>query len=218
MISSFKLHAHGLTAHAPTSTPPHKPRLWACACLSALAFLGPTTAQAQIVGFNGYYAFSKWTLSTPGNGLITYPGVNFGSQSVDIRGPNSVSYVSMTIPAAGPGTWSFSWSYSTQDTAQRDRGGYILGLGTTNQIVTNSSIGKSGSVTQNIVADINGNLPSIGFYVNATLANSLLGQLSIYDFVAPSPAASTPEPSSLSLVIAAGLAAAAAQRRKKQAC
>jgi hypothetical protein len=158
----------------------------------------PAAASAQ---FTGYYAH-PWTFArtNPGSGAfwtgstssLTITGHNAGG------GGDTATY---TIPALLGGLVSFNWSYSSTDTDDYDRGGYIIN-GFKTVLANNASQGSgSGSFFVN-TGDI------FGFYVESADGNFGPGILSISNFVAP-----VPEPATLT-VIGLGLAAVARRRRK----
>ncbi len=82
----------------------------------AIVALNPTESFA--IGFSGSYAPSKWTLTNSNaNGSVN---TTKAPTSIIVTGGNNSSgssgSTSYTVTAAGSGTVTFGWSYSTSDT------------------------------------------------------------------------------------------------------
>ncbi|MBC7882252.1 MAG: PEP-CTERM sorting domain-containing protein [Anaerolineae bacterium] len=134
--------------------------------------------------FTGPYVSANWTLAqTNANGLVT----NNGATVVLTGGNNNTNVAGTTlytIAAAASGTVSFSWSYSSNDSAGYDFSGYVV-----NNVFTSLSSGltpTSGTVSFNVTAG-----QVFGFRVT-TLDNTFgAGVLTVTNFTAPT---AVPEP------------------------
>lgn len=196
--------------------PPHpskrKPRLGVCVALSALALLGPASAQA---GFSGYYSAANWTKTLTGNATATYnlnavsgqnPVVPADSLKM-VTGTNSVAdgYSTFTILADAVGTWSFHYAFASTDRVNNEAG-YVLYYGSVFNSVTlvdQTSSLLQGDISLNIVKQA-GLLPTIGFYVlqMAVSPDAIIGKFVISNMNGPLPTQTNPapEPSSLALL------------------
>ena len=202
--------------------------LLAYAVVSALALLGPMSAQATDVSFNqGYYTFSNWTITDSSDAQDGSVSNNTPAHDqVELAGPTTRGVTSMTIAAAAAGTFEFSWQYFNADPAINfgSDAGYYLYYGDANSpdaagrhsLVSNGDNvwhGFSGVI--DIVA-VNGVLPIIGFYVSSN-RNSVPdpSYFDVGQFIAPLAPSAAPEPSSLSLLAVGALGLAARRRARR---
>jgi hypothetical protein len=182
-----------------------------------------SSAQTARADFSGAYAPGNWTLfnstapSVPpggfvtGNGsvntagapvFITLNGSNgsgqVGSNGPDIGGINT----DYTIAAVASGTWSFDWSYVTEDSPGFDPSYYLL-----NGVKTFLSEGPGTPVAGSVSIAVNAG-DVIGWRI--WTADNLFGpaHLTITNFVAPVPA-----PGALALL---GLAAVSGRSRRRR--
>lgn len=144
--------------------------------------------------FIGYYSPSNWTFTQPPNGV----------GSVDSSGaPNSIvlegsqgtiapGNVDFTITVPESGTWSFDWSYDSQDIVNstiNDNGGYLLN-NTFTRLALNSDV-VSGPVSGFISLSVSQG-DTIGYRVSTSAGNSFPGLLTVSNFSAPAPTAAVP--------------------------
>ena len=174
-----------------------------------------TQAHADFVGYYSLNQFmlvnseSDGTAKTPDNGAdLVLTGPNDGSGN-----PGTAD---LTIHAAANGIVSFSWSYSSLDSAQFDDAGYLLG---SNFTLLADTDGESGKVSFAVAAgDI------FGFEMGRVDNQGEPGVLMVSNFSAPLPVNSVPEPVPAILLIAGGaifapytssLRRASARKRKR---
>ncbi len=157
-----------------------------------VALSGAASAQ-----FSGAYAPANWAFTTS-SGSNTNDGTTL--VLTGNNGTNTPQNTDYTIAAAGSGTFSFDWKYSSNDTGTWDTGGYLInGVYTT--LATNGSQG-GGSVAVAVNAgDI------IGFRVFSGDGAFGAGVLSVTNFSGPVPA-----PGALALL---GLGGLVAGRRRR---
>ena len=132
-----------------------------------LSFLSCISIHAQ---FSGSYAPAKWNLtrSPASNGTVTTTGA---PASIEIRGSNGINAADVdtdyTITAIASGTWSFNWSYHTNDSfndASYDPAGIIIN-GVFTQISSDGGgVDQSGSFVAPFVTAGT----TIGFRIRAT--------------------------------------------------
>jgi hypothetical protein len=175
------------------------------------------SSQSARADFSGAYDPANWTLfnstvplnpppgSFTGNGFVNITGAPASISLTGSDGPNVSGAINTdyTIAAAGAGTWSFDWSYTTLDSASGFDPAFYLLNGTPTTLISNSATTGSGSVSITVNAgDV------IGFRIR-TLDNSFgPGTVTITNFVAPVPA-----PGSLALL---GLAAVSRRSRRRR--
>jgi hypothetical protein len=105
---------------------------------------------------------------------------------------------------AVPGRFSFTWAYSTADTA--GPGGDIFGVLVDGRAITLSDLG--GPLNQGGTSVLYTASSSFGWFINCTDCTSGAATATISGFTVP-------EPSSLALVLVAGIAAVGSASRRK---
>lgn len=200
-------------------------KLLAFAYLALLAFAGPAAA----VDFTGPVAPATWTVTNTGTltgGSPTLGSASFTTTQLVITGSNSLSPSGDAPSCAGgffqtlgpcqlqvtrslPGTYSFSWSYLTSDSA--GPGGDIFGV-----IVDSSRIQLSNPGGANAQSGTNtfAAASSFGWFINCTdcIGGSATSTISQFTFTA----APIPEPETYALMLAGvlGLVARFKGRRR----
>jgi hypothetical protein len=162
-----------------------------------------SSAQTARADFSGYYDPSNWTFSPGlGDGFVNTAGA---PTTISITGADNgmgETNADYTIAAAASGTWSFDWSFSTQDSDWFYDKPMYLRNGVETWLMTGAGTTGSGSISLTINAgDI------IGFRQGSDGALGA-GTLTITNFVAPVPA-----PGALALL---GLAAVSGRSRRRR--
>jgi hypothetical protein len=190
------------------------PLLRSVALVAALIAFTPHAMAGLIVGFQGPYAPQNWTLTdNSGDGSVVTTGA---PTSITLFGSNNVigaARTDFTTQAAGSGSVSFSWAYSTLDSdASTDPFGYLLG-GTFTKLTNDSLETESGTISFSVLAG-----QTFGFAINSSDSDYGRAQSIITSFTAPG-ASGVPEidpamgGNALSLV--AGVLAMIEQRRRR---
>ena len=118
------------------------------------------TASAQDFDFDGYYAPANWT--TSGDGSVDSSGA---PASITLIGPNAGAEgfldIEITVPSSG--TFSFNWSYFTEDDPGFDDAGFLLN---DTFFFLADTTGTNGSVSQAVNAgDVIGLIVSVEIWL-----------------------------------------------------
>lgn len=188
-------------------------RFLSYAAAPVLALAAPAVASAD---FAGPYDVSNWTLTqNNSDGIVD---TSSAPASITIVGPNNgtgaAGTTDFTIAAAGTGTWSFDWEYTSIDTDDFDGAGWLLN-GFYTEVANNDSQGTGSESIPVAAGDI------IGFRVRSD--DNLLGPgvFTISSFEAPVgviPPPGVPAPSTLSLLALGAAGLGIARQRRKAAC
>lgn len=170
----------------------------------------PSAAQAAVLGFQGYYAPSNWTLTTGlGNGFVDTSNV---PNSITLTGADTGNIIEdvntdYTIVVPNDGLISFNWSYSSEDDPGFDS--FLIVNNGNTTLLTNTD-GESGLENISVSA---GDL--FGFRINTT--DSLFGPgiAKINNFSAPS-SSSIPDHTSVLTLVGLGLFGLASKLGKKK--
>ena len=175
----------------------------ALAYAAAAAVMGGTAATAD-ADFVDDYDPALWSFGLGGgDGSFTNDGALLTlTGSDDGVGPDITTY---TVTAAGSGTVSFNWDYSSTAVGNWDYGGFVLnGVFTT---LANNSAGGSGTQSFTVNAG-----DTFGFFVTSQDSQFGAGVLEISNFNAP---AGIPEPSAIT-ILALGTVGLIARRKRCQ--
>lgn len=158
---------------------------------SATLGLAATPAQA-LTQFAGDYAPANWTQSIGGDGLIDTSGA---PASIILKGANDYSgndvNTDFTIAAPTAGLVSFNWSFLSDDDAQYDPFGYLVG-GVFTKLTDDSGamlIPQSGTASFSVLAG-----QFFGFRQNSTDSKYGRASTTISNFNGPTAPASVPGP------------------------
>lgn len=128
----------------------YPPRAALVGALSLTALSLGVSTPAHATNFTGYYAVVNWTTSTPVGGSVNTGGA---PNSISLTSPDnsSIGGTNFTIAAAGSGTVSFNWSYTTADAdPSRDPFCYLLDGVFTRLTDNNGSVSQSGTANFNV--------------------------------------------------------------------
>jgi hypothetical protein len=166
---------------------------------------------AFAAGFTGAYSADNWQLTNRRtNGYVDTSGapdsiLQIGGNAAENNFLSSRGQTRYTTTAAGSGSVSFDWNYSTNDHANRDPFGVVLN-GIFTRLTLPEGNRQSGSYSFNVLkGDI------FGFGIQTVDNRYGAGQVQISNFNAPK---DVPEPIT-GLVLAAGMGGAALRRAKK---
>ncbi len=178
----------------------------------------PAMASAD---FTGPYDVSNWTLTL--NNSDGGVDTTNAPVSITLIGPDNNSGTAgttdFTIAAAGTGTWSFSWEYTSEDTNAFDGAGWLLN-GVYTEVADNQlAMDSPGDVATGsesipvVLGDI------IGFRVRSSDKTLGAGFFTISDFEAPVDVTppGVPAPSTLALLALGATGLGIARQRRKAA-
>jgi hypothetical protein len=173
---------------------------------------------AHAVGFSGSYAPANFTLTnTNSNGSVNTSGA---PNSIVLTGSNngsaSAGTLDYTVAAAGAGTFSFNWSYTTADSTYWDPFSVLInGVATQLTAATTSNTGvlnESGTYTTTAnLGDI------IGWRVATRDNFGGAPTVTISNFSAPEASTSVPEPFTIIGTLVGSTAAVRMRKKLKSA-